>query len=156
MMRRSSRLLASRLSQGNRRRIVSTASRAALSTLASRPLLPVRSQEEMTRFRALHTFSVPDDRPPVTMSDIDAPFTKLLAANRGEIATRICRGAAELGIQTAGIYSHEGKLDDKNGGKPKALSLQSCGQYRVCETFAHPCHVTLIDCFCLVFTVLIG
>ena len=38
------------------------------------------------------------------------PFKKLLAANRGEIATRISRGAAELGIQTCGIYSYEGKL----------------------------------------------
>ena len=37
------------------------------------------------------------------------PFRKLMAANRGEIATRISRGAAELGIQTVGIYSHEGK-----------------------------------------------
>lgn len=36
------------------------------------------------------------------------PFKKLMAGNRGEIATRICRGAAELGIQTVGIYSHEG------------------------------------------------
>ncbi len=38
------------------------------------------------------------------------PFKKLLAANRGEIATRINRGAAELGVQTVGIYSHEGGL----------------------------------------------
>lgn len=36
------------------------------------------------------------------------PFTKLMAANRGEIATRISRGASELGINTVGIYSHEG------------------------------------------------
>jgi pyruvate carboxylase len=36
------------------------------------------------------------------------PFKKLMAANRGEIATRISRGASELGIQTVGIYSHEG------------------------------------------------
>ena len=42
----------------------------------------------------------------VTVSE--PPFKKLLAANRGEIATRINRGAAELGIQTCGIYSHEG------------------------------------------------
>lgn len=117
MMRRSSRLLASRLSQGNtqRRRIVTVANRAAWSTLASRPLLP---SDDLTRFRAsLHTFSVPDDRPPVTVVDTNAPFTKLLAANRGEIATRICRGAAELGIQTAGIYSHEGKCFAKKGTK---------------------------------------
>jgi hypothetical protein len=38
------------------------------------------------------------------------PFKKILAANRGEIATRINRAAAELGIQTAGIYSFEGKF----------------------------------------------
>lgn len=38
----------------------------------------------------------------------DAPFEKLMAANRGEIATRIVRAAAELGIKTAGIYAHEG------------------------------------------------
>jgi hypothetical protein len=39
------------------------------------------------------------------------PFNKILAANRGEIATRINRAAAELGIQTAGIYSFEGKKE---------------------------------------------
>ena len=39
------------------------------------------------------------------------PFKKLMAANRGEIATRIVRAASELGIQTAGIYAHEGKLN---------------------------------------------
>jgi pyruvate carboxylase len=43
----------------------------------------------------------------VTVSE--PPFKKLMAANRGEIATRISRGASELGIQTVGIYSHEGK-----------------------------------------------
>ena len=37
------------------------------------------------------------------------PFEKLMAANRGEIATRIVRAASELGIKTAGIYAHEGK-----------------------------------------------
>jgi hypothetical protein len=36
------------------------------------------------------------------------PFTKILAANRGEIATRINRAAAEVGSLTAGIYSYEG------------------------------------------------
>ena len=39
----------------------------------------------------------------------EPPFKKLMAANRGEIATRISRGASELGIQTVGIYSHEGE-----------------------------------------------
>jgi acetyl/propionyl-CoA carboxylase alpha subunit len=35
----------------------------------------------------------------------DRPFRKLLIANRGEIAIRIARAAAELGIATAAIYS---------------------------------------------------
>ena len=40
----------------------------------------------------------------------DPPFKKLLAANRGEIATRIMRASSELGIASAGIYSHEGEF----------------------------------------------
>ena len=38
------------------------------------------------------------------------PFGKLMAANRGEIATRILRAGTELGCLTVGIYSHEGEL----------------------------------------------
>ena len=38
------------------------------------------------------------------------PFTKLMAANRGEIATRIMRAGTELGCNTVGIYSNEGML----------------------------------------------
>lgn len=45
----------------------------------------------------------------VSVSVSQPPFQKLMAANRGEIATRISRGASELGIQTVGIYSNEGK-----------------------------------------------
>jgi len=40
--------------------------------------------------------------------DRHPPFTKILAANRGEIAIRIMRASSELGIPTAGIYSYEG------------------------------------------------
>jgi pyruvate carboxylase len=39
----------------------------------------------------------------------EQPFQKLMAANRGEIATRINRAASELGISTVGIYSLEGE-----------------------------------------------
>ena len=38
----------------------------------------------------------------------DRPFTKLMAANHGEIATRIMRAGTELGCNTVGIYSNEG------------------------------------------------
>ena len=40
------------------------------------------------------------------------PFKKIMAANRGEIATRIMRACAELGIPSVGIYSHEGESFD--------------------------------------------
>jgi hypothetical protein len=32
---------------------------------------------------------------------------KLLVANRGEIAIRVCRAASELGLKTVGIYAAE-------------------------------------------------
>ena len=66
----------------------------------------------------LHTFHTPDETAPSNLSKLhreDRPFDKLLAANRGEIATRIYRAASEMGISTAGIYSYEGmcqSIDD--------------------------------------------
>jgi Biotin carboxylase, N-terminal domain len=66
-----------------------------------------------TSVQLLHTFHTPDASGlPSSLLPEGAPpppFPKLLAANRGEIATRIHRAAAELGIVTAGIYSHEGQ-----------------------------------------------
>ncbi len=38
------------------------------------------------------------------------PITKLLVANRSEIATRIFRSAHELGIRTVAIYAHEDRF----------------------------------------------
>ena len=43
-----------------------------------------------------------------------APFQKVMAANRGEIAVRIMRAATELGCRTVGIYSAE----DRNTAHP--------------------------------------
>ena len=37
----------------------------------------------------------------------DKPFNKVLAANRGEIAIRICRAAHELQMETVSIFSQE-------------------------------------------------
>src|SRR5476651_512003 len=38
------------------------------------------------------------------------PITKLLVANRSEIAIRIFRSAHEMGIRTVAIYSHEDRF----------------------------------------------
>src|SRR5436309_5054151 len=37
------------------------------------------------------------------------PFRSVLVANRGEIAIRVFRACAELGMRTLGIYSQEDK-----------------------------------------------
>jgi Biotin carboxylase, N-terminal domain len=72
-----------------------------------------RSSIAKTSGHFLHTFHTPDASglPSSILPEGSPPppFPKLLAANRGEIATRIHRAAAELGIVTAGIYSHEGE-----------------------------------------------
>ena len=74
-------------------------------------LLPHSSTPLARLFHTFHTpdESVPGQAPTRTDGMPPPPFGKLLAANRGEIACRIMRGAAELGINTAGIYSYEGK-----------------------------------------------
>lgn len=59
--------------------------------------------------RYTNTSVVHDSQSETALLYGEAPFKKILAANRGEIATRTMRGSAELGVRTAGIYSHEGK-----------------------------------------------
>lgn len=51
----------------------------------------------------------PSMAPKRSVNVSEQPFQKLMAANRGEIATRINRAASELGISTVGIYSLEGE-----------------------------------------------
>src|SRR5690242_21815900 len=41
---------------------------------------------------------------------VPRPFTKLLAANRSEIATRIFRAATDLGLRTVAIYAQEDRF----------------------------------------------
>mmetsp|Transcript_20373 Transcript_20373/g.44244 ORF Transcript_20373/g.44244 Transcript_20373/m.44244 type:complete len:1254 (-) Transcript_20373:68-3829(-) len=51
------------------------------------------------------------------------PFNKLMAANRGEIATRIMRAGSELGCSTVGIYSHEDRFTQHRYKADQAFQL---------------------------------
>jgi len=51
------------------------------------------------------------------------PFTKLMAANRGEIATRILRAAAELDVKSVAIYSHEDRFTQHRYKADQAFKL---------------------------------
>lgn len=103
-----------RLLAANRRMLFSRfSSRAATrAVLSSRTLPALTVARPFSSKKGMYTFNVPDEKLPTqnVVPVAGAPFQKLLAANRGEIATRIYRAGSELGIQTAGIYSHEGKV----------------------------------------------
>jgi len=57
--------------------------------------------------------------------DFTPPFKKVLAANRGEIATRIMRACSELGVDSAGIYSHEDRFTQHRYKADQAFLLSS-------------------------------
>lgn len=73
-----------------------------LTKIPSAPLSQMGNHTVRTtnaRTRSMATAPVP---PPSK-----APFEKVMAANRGEIAIRIMRAATELGSSTVSIFSHE-------------------------------------------------
>ena len=89
---------------------------AVTTARSSRLFLPSGCSSCSSSF---HTFHTPDEHLPAQTTTTTSttsnaqpppPFQKLLVANRGEIATRIYRAASELGISTAGIYSHEDRF----------------------------------------------
>lgn len=84
-------------------RLGATQQRIALASSSS--VLSNGSAPFTTRFKS--SVAVEDE---VCVPTEQPPFKKILAANRGEIATRINRAGAELGAITAGIYSYEGML----------------------------------------------
>jgi pyruvate carboxylase len=81
----------------------------AASTLIVDSVLSSPASASTGQVATFHT-SAPCFKTQGAIASDKPPFEKLMAANRGEIATRIVRAASELGIQTAGIYAHEGKL----------------------------------------------
>jgi hypothetical protein len=84
--------------------VAATFLRGSIRALSSSNL-PEQQHRVYTNVGTKHPSMAPGKS--VTVSK--PPFQKLMAANRGEIATRISRGASELGIATVGIYSHEGE-----------------------------------------------
>jgi hypothetical protein len=63
------------------------------------------------------------------------PFTKLMVANRGEIAIRCFRAGAELGLRTVAVYSPADKLQPHRYGVIILRSMRWWGEGRfVCES----------------------
>ena len=54
-------------------------------------------------------------------------FNKVLAANRGEIAVRICRAATELNLSTATIYAYEDRNSAHRWDSDESFLLPASG-----------------------------
>lgn len=91
-----------------RRTITSSASVFSSSTLTSG--VGARRFKSAEPLAVDNDFSTTTSQTPEAPGGLfeDRPFNKIMAANRGEIATRIMRACAELGVPSVGIYSHEG------------------------------------------------
>jgi hypothetical protein len=53
-----------------------------------------------------------------------SPFTKLMAANRAEIAVRIMRAATELNLPTVAIYGYEDRYNQHRWGADQSFLLE--------------------------------
>ncbi len=56
--------------------------------------------------------------------NIKAPFKRVLAANRAEIAVRIMRAATELNMQTVAIYGQEDRYSQHRWGADRSFMLE--------------------------------
>lgn len=134
--------------QAARRQVLRTAARPRNSlsksttrVLASTVLTWVSSTTTTTVEQRRDIYNVGSNNSSMNVSPsvsvAKAPFQKLLAANRGEIATRISRGAAELGVQSVAIYSHEGAcVVVKQSSETLSIFDDSHAAMLVCSCFS--------------------
>jgi len=85
----------------------------------------------------------PSMAPKKSVNVSEQPFKKLMAANRGEIATRISRAASELGVSTVGIYSLEDRFTQHRYKADQAFQLDQSkspvAQYLDIDTIVKIC-----------------
>ena len=90
---------------------LSKLSSATLSSTATLSPRSVTTPQEDLHYKNDTTMELATkNQPAITGSLADLiTYKKVMAANRGEIATRINRAATELNLTTVSLYSYEGK-----------------------------------------------
>jgi len=71
-----------------------------------------------------HISSSSSEPQPSTYSPPTAPFSKVMAANRAEIAVRIMRASTELNMGTVAIYGHEDRYSQHRWGADQSFLLE--------------------------------
>lgn len=74
------------------------------------PLLRLCQMQRFQRGGALHQFRQFSVTSTLSEGKLHKPISKLLVANRGEIAIRVMRACSEMNIRTIGIFSEQDKL----------------------------------------------
>lgn len=125
MFRKATPTLVRHLRRGASSRVARVGAKPAAQriALASSSVLS-GSAHFSTQFRFKSSVAAVEDE--VCVPTVKPPFKKILAANRGEIATRICRAGAELGCITTGIYSYEGMFQSFIEWLGWLFRLRSC------------------------------
>ncbi len=87
---------------------------------------PTNGKKLTTMLYQNETRPVVDVLPTVNLAPL-CPFKKILAANRGEIAVRICRAATELNTESATIYAFEDRNSAHRWDSDESYLLPASG-----------------------------
>ena len=91
---------------------------------AMRPAAAVSAMRVDAPARMDSSFGVVEDYSVPSGGFAFTPFTKLMAANRAEIAVRIMRAATELNLPTLAIYGFEDRYCQHRWGADQSVMLQ--------------------------------